>query len=168
MCVSCTLNFTKDHILTPAKGTRGKVCDPFSVDPVHSHMAPQTRYRRTYFITELTRITCMLLQKDQCKISLRMFAVVRSQVRLWSNRSYCWCCKHVNAAKCPEPRSNLVSEVLECSILRTSNADTNPIHMQHINENFNNIGNTYHFVLLNFDPYFCSTATINAMCEIDI
>ena len=88
--------FTAGHLLNPAKSACGNAwgpsgqlqrCKPFGkqkncfsigINPIHIYIASQTCCKLTPFIRELTRIICKLLQKDQCNINQRLFAVSRS------------------------------------------------------------------------------------------
>ena len=44
---------------------------------VHSHMASQNCCRPIYFDTGKTQVTCLLLQKNLCKLSLLLLAAMK-------------------------------------------------------------------------------------------
>ena len=48
--------------------------------PVNFYLASQTFCWSLYFVTEKTQVDCRLLQKDPCKMSQWLFAVMRSRM----------------------------------------------------------------------------------------
>ena len=89
-----------------------KNCFAINISPVHFYMVLKTCCRATFFVTELTRITCTLLQKDLCKTRRCLFTAIKTLVWIWTNRPHCRCYKHIREEMCPGMRSSPINKVL--------------------------------------------------------
>ena len=110
---------------------RQKTCPSIGIKPVHYYLTPQIAADPYTLTQNLTQISCMLLRKDLCEISLRLFVCYHEisydqLVHIWTNRTYCRCSKHIQAEKYLGFKAKCYFWIalfqMKCSILHTSNA----------------------------------------------